>query len=104
MDCTGLRLCKTIFISVKEELLKLGFKQCSLDPAIFYLHKDCNLEGIICCHVDDFLHSGGRYFETLVRKLGQWFYAGKVEEKWFKFIGFKVRQNEMLLFWINPII
>ena len=32
------------FISVKEELLKLGFKQCTLDPAIFYLHKDGKLK------------------------------------------------------------
>ena len=37
---------RQFFISVKEELLKLGIKQCLLDPAIFYLHKDGKLEGI----------------------------------------------------------
>ena len=88
---------RQFFISVKEELLKLGFKQCSLDPAIFYLHKDGKLEGIICFHVDDFLHSGGMYFETLIRKLRQRFYAGKVEEKCFKYIGFKVKQKENVI-------
>ena len=37
---------------------------------------------------------GGIYFETLIRKLRQRFYAGKVEEKCFKYIGFNVKQNE----------
>ena len=41
-----------------------------------------------------FLHAGDPYFETLVKKLRQRFYAGKVEEKMFRFIGFKVEQNE----------
>ena len=88
---------RQFFVSVKEELLKLGFKQCLLDPAIFFLHKDGKLDGIICCHVDDFLHSGGRYFETLIRKLRKRFYAGKVEEKCFKYIGFKVKQKENVI-------
>ena len=57
---------RQFFISVKEELLKLGFKQCTLDPAIFYVRKDEKLRGIICCHVDDFLHSGDMYFETFI--------------------------------------
>ena len=29
-----------ISVRVKEELLKLGFRQCTLDPAIVYVHKD----------------------------------------------------------------
>ena len=85
---------RQFFISVKEELLKLGFRQCTLDPAILYVHKDGKLRGIICCHVDDFLHAGDPYFETLVKKLRQRFYAGKVEEKMWRYIGFKVEQNE----------
>ena len=40
------------------------------------------------------LHSGDLYFETLIKKMRQRFYAGKVEEKVFRFIGFKVEQNE----------
>ena len=85
---------RQFFISVKEELLKLGFKQCTLDPAISYVRKDEKLRGIICCHVDDFLHSGDMYFETFIQKLRQRFYAGKVEEKVFRYIGFKVEQRE----------
>ena len=85
---------RQFFISVKEELLKLVFKQCTLDPAIFYVRKDGKLRGITWCHVDDFLRSGDLYFETLIKKMRQRFYAGKVEEKVFRYIGFKVEQNE----------
>ena len=52
------------------------------------MHKDGKLIGIICCNADDFLHAGDPYFETLVKKLR--FYAGKVEEKMFRYICFKV--------------
>ena len=31
---------------------------CDIEPAMFYLHKGDKLGGIICCHVDDFLHAG----------------------------------------------
>ena len=65
MDSMGLKMEQDNVSSVSEELLKLGFKQCTLDPPIFYLHKDDELKGIICCHVDDFLHSGGLYMQAL---------------------------------------
>ena len=41
------------------------------------MHKDGKLRGIICCHVDDFLHAGDQYFETLIKKLRQRFHAGE---------------------------
>ena len=66
---------------VKEELLKLGFTQCKLDPAVFYTQEDKKLRGVICCHVDDFLHAGDQLFEKLMNKLRVRFSAGKVEEK-----------------------
>ena len=69
---------RQFFISAKEELLKLGFKQCILDPAIFYIRKDEKLRGIICCHVDEFLHSGDMYFETFIQKLRQ----RLMQERW----------------------
>ena len=34
------------------------------------------------------------YFETFIQKLRERFYAGKVEEKVFGYIGFKVEQRE----------
>ena len=49
---------------------------------------------MICCHVDDFLHAGDVVFDEMIEELRQRFYAGKVEEKTFKYIGFKVEQSE----------
>ena len=84
---------RQFYESVKDELLKLGFSQCKLDPAVFYIQENRKLGGIICCHVDDFLHAGDHCFEKLREKLRARFSAGKVEEKTFKYIGFKVQQH-----------
>ena len=70
---------RQFYESVREELMKLGFTQCRLDPALFYVHKDNRLRGIICCHVDDFLHAGDELFEALMEKLRGRFSAGKVD-------------------------
>ena len=40
---------RQFYISVKEELTKLGCKMCDIDPAMFYLHKGGKLCGIVCC-------------------------------------------------------
>ena len=83
---------RQFYESVKEELLKLGFTQCKLDPAVFYVHENKELIGMICCHVDDFLHAGNQRFEKLIEKLKERFSAGKVEEKIFQYIGFQIQQ------------
>ena len=49
---------RQFYLSVKEELLKLDFHQCDLDPAVFSVHEDGEMSVLICCHVDDFLHAG----------------------------------------------
>ena len=79
---------RQFYESVKGGLLKLGFTQCKLDPAVFYIQEDKKLRGVICCHVDDFLRAGDHFFERLMNKLRVRFSAGKVEEKTFKYIGF----------------
>ena len=56
--------------------------------------KDGTLQGIIACHVDDFLHCGTLYFENnVMTKLRQHFEAGKVEGGQFKYVGFDVIQS-----------
>ena len=90
---------RQFYESVKDELLKLGFSQCKLDPALFYIQENRKLRGILCCHVDDFLHAGDKSFEKVMVKLRERFSAGKVEEKSFTYIGFKVQQysNKVIL-------
>ena len=84
---------RQFYLSVKEELLKLGCKMCEIDPAMFYLHRNDKLCGIVCCHVDDFLHAGDEYFEKMMKTLRKRFVAGKIEEKNFKYIGFRITQD-----------
>ena len=83
---------RQFYDSVKEELLKLGFIQCRLDPAVFYFQEQKKLKGMICCHVDDFLHAGDLRFDQLMEKLRARFSAGEVEEKKFRYIGFQIEQ------------
>ena len=39
---------REFYLSVKEELLKLGCKISEMDPAMFFLHKGDKLSGIVC--------------------------------------------------------
>ena len=82
-------------MSVRDELLSLGFRQLKLDPAVFTLIREGSLIGIMCCHVDDFLHAGNETFEAAMCKLRQRFLAGKIEEGNFRYIniGFQITQN-----------
>ena len=61
---------------------------------MFYLHKGDKLGGIVCCHVDDFLHAGEEYFENIMISLRKRFVAGKVEERNFNYIGFRITQDK----------
>ena len=84
---------RQFYLSVKEELFKLGCKMCEIDPAMFFVHKDGKLSGMICCHVDDFLHAGNEYFEEIMISLRKRFVAGKIEERNFDYIGFRIVQE-----------
>ena len=66
---------------------------CDLDPAMFFLHNDGKLNGIICCHVDDFLHAGDESLEKIMVNLRKRFVTGKVEENNFYYIGFRIVQE-----------
>ena len=72
---------RQFYESVKEELINLGFIQCKLDPAVFYVHKDKKLIGMICCHVDDFLHAGANSFDRLMKNCEKDFLLGKLRKR-----------------------
>ena len=84
---------RQFYRSVKGELLKLWCKISEMDPAMFYLHKGNKLSGIACCHVDDFLHAGEEHFDNIMISLRKRFVAGKVEERNFNNIGFRITQD-----------
>ena len=60
---------------------------CEIDSAMFFVHKDGKLSGMICCNVDDFLHVGNAYFEGIMISLR------KIEERIFNFIDFRIVQE-----------
>lgn len=60
-----------------------------LDLAVFFVQENNRLKGIICCHVDDFLHSSDKFFDKMIEELRSRFYAGKLEKEIFKHKGLK---------------
>ena len=56
---------RQFYLSVKEELIKLGFIQCDLDPAVLFIHREGKRSGVICSHVDDFLHAGDELLKSV---------------------------------------
>ena len=100
-----LRLCKTAyglvnaarnwFLSVKEELLKLGCKQSHLDKAVFRWYYQEKLEGVILLHVDDFVLTGSNLFNEHVEKeLIKKFKIGRRKSSDFRYVGLKIKKEE----------
>ena len=87
---------RQFYLSVREEMLKLGCEQCEIEPSLFYkLSEKGKLEGILVSHIDDFLHAGTDVFkEKVMDPIRKRFLAGKVEEKDFSYVGFRIRQSE----------
>jgi len=85
---------RQFYLSVHNELTSLGCTQLKFDPAVFIMIKNGHLTGIICSHVDDFLHAGDESFEITMQKLRKRFIAGKIEEGDFQYIGFRMMQGD----------
>ena len=69
---------RQFYESVVEVLNECGCRQSQSDPALFYLHLNGNLVGMIANHIDDFLHCGEPLFDQLVmNKVRKRFLAGK---------------------------
>ena len=87
---------RQFYLSVREEMLKLGCKQCVIEPSLFYkLSEEGKLEGLMVSHIDDFLHAGDSVFgEKIMDKFRDRFLAGKMEEDSFSYVGFRIQQNK----------
>jgi hypothetical protein len=80
--------------SVVDTLKKVGCRQSTLDPALFYKTDRGNLVGVVACHVDDFLHAGCEQFDSeVMEKFVSRFLAGKMGGANFKYVGFDVLQD-----------
>ena len=83
------------YTKVKEILVGLGGKVSKLDAAVFYWFRNQELNGILACHVDDFMWSGDAGFEKeVIDRVRGAFDVGKESSKIFKYVGLEVGHNE----------
>ena len=86
---------RKFYLCVKSCLVNLGCKMSNLEPAIFVYTVADKIEGIILCHVDDFLHGGSAVFErNIIARLIEKFKASKQECGDFKYIGLDILQEK----------
>lgn len=78
--------------SVKSVLLETGAKMSKIDPAVFYyMTKEGVLEGVIACHVDDFIWGGTNVFEQIVIDvIRNKFQIGKENSAAFQYVGIQL--------------
>lgn len=84
---------RQFYMSLKTELLSLGFQMSKLDPSLFFLKSDGELCGVLVTHIDDFLHCGNSIFQEKVSHLCQRFLAGSQQEESFKYVGYQIKQT-----------
>ena len=83
------------YIRVREELAKLNVSRSKFDDAIFYYHKNNNLEGIISTHVDDVFWGGTQAFqENVIGCITNIFRINKESQHSFVYLGLSLKQNE----------
>lgn len=84
---------RLFYLEFKEKLEKFGMKVLSGDSAIFTMHKNAKLIGLVCIHVDDIFMSGNEKFKQLVKsKLSTLFQFSKIEEGKFKYLGCEIEK------------
>ena len=82
------------YLEMKEELGKMGAMKSKYDEVIFYWKEDAALQGIIACHVDDFIFSGNSTVHGhVVKSLKQKFKMSAEGEDRFTYIGLQIDQN-----------
>ena len=80
---------------VKDYMRKIGGKVSKMDPAIFFWEDESRkIQGILACHVDDFLYSGSEKFKEKEDCLRKEFTVGKEKEGSFKYVGIKIQQKD----------
>jgi hypothetical protein len=84
------------YIKVKKALMQLGGTQSAYDSALFIWHNgDGTVRGIIASHVDDFIYTGNKSFQSeVIENLKVWFKIGQECEGSFKYVGLSVIQGK----------
>ena len=76
---------RLFYLELKKKLEKIRMKVVSGDSALFTMHKNSKLIGLVSIHVDDFFMAGNQEFKKLViGQLMKHFQFSKIEENKFK--------------------
>ena len=84
---------RLFYLELKKKLEDLGMKLVSGDPALFTIHENGKLIGLVCIHVDDLLMAGNnRFRQVITEKLIRHFKFSKIEERKFKYLGCRIEK------------
>ena len=83
------------YLTVTDELTSQGAKCSIYDNALFYWRNCGKLEGIVCCHVDDFLFSGSQLFhDKVICHLRNQFSLGNERDSSMIYTGIEMLQSD----------
>ena len=84
---------------VKEILEQCGVEVSRLDPAVFlWKNEQGTVEGVIACHVDDFLWGGSANFEKqTIGNIRSKLSVGREENGSFPYVGIEIAQLDQLI-------
>ena len=79
---------------VSSELLCSGLTKSKMDEALFFLHRENKLKGLVAGHVDDFFWSGGGELkENVIDRLMDTFRISSDLHDSFNFLGLDIQQT-----------
>ena len=81
------------YLTLREELIKLGATPSQLDQGIFTSYHQEKPQGLLVCFVDDVLWGGTTEFKTTIEKLKNKFQIGCEHKEVFDYIGIRLEQN-----------
>ena len=83
------------YLKVSKELLKLGATKCKYDNALFFWRENGKIQGILCCHVDDFFFAGNQLFHKhVIQPIRDTFSLSKENTNTFSYLGIEIKQSE----------
>ena len=75
-------------------LVSIGMERSQMDKAVFYYKEQGKLQGIIACHIDDFLYSGSESFhKNIIDKVKKKYVIGTIEDTVLTFTGWNLKQD-----------
>ena len=82
------------YLKAAEELVKAGAARSKYDQALFFWRNKGKLEGVVCCHVDDFFYTGTHLFhDKIVSHVQKTFDLSKESFSTFQYLGLDISQT-----------